>query len=228
MTGIHIHKAYQLLNTPRGMIAEYMKYLKCSHNYLSLKMRFKLKQEQDFPALSRKERKVEDDGFGHMVEEDAEIEETEIPKEDLTVSDQNSEASGIVLKVNPTDFDYDQSTDTVKPKDTKAFDTLVEQHPTVHTLRRGDDRDKKVAGLKAKVLDTLKVAERRKRDISSDSLKSECSGWDVDDNFRDRSTSRGRVRPRSEDEYSELDAKKLQGQQKKPTSKPPKILLSKN
>ena len=58
-------KACQLLNTPRGKIAEYMQYLKTSHNYLSLKMKFKQRMEQEFPALGQ--RKVEDDGFGHMV-----------------------------------------------------------------------------------------------------------------------------------------------------------------
>ena len=34
-------KACQLLNTPRGRIAEYMLYLKTSHSYLSLKMQYR-------------------------------------------------------------------------------------------------------------------------------------------------------------------------------------------
>ena len=100
-------KACQLLNTPRGMIAEYMKYLKCSHNYISLKMKYKIKQEQEFPALSRQGRKVEDDGFGHMVEEEAETEEVEPSKNVSPCLTPESEVSGNVLKVDPKDFDYD-------------------------------------------------------------------------------------------------------------------------
>ena len=107
-------------------------------------MKFKQKQEQEFPVLTKK--KVEDDGFGHMVEEETETEELEATK-DLN---QTGGGAGNVLKINPIDFDYDQSTDTVKPKNEKAFDNLVEQHPTVHTLERGDNRDKKIAGLKLK------------------------------------------------------------------------------
>ena len=220
-------KACQLLNTPRGQIAEYMKYLKCSHNYLSLKMKFKLKKEQEFPALSR--RNVEDDGFGHMVEEEADNLEDDdsIKTDDLEVKRDSLPLPGNILKVDPGDFEYDLKSDTVKPKNKKAFDNLVEQHPTVHTLRRGDNRDKKVAGLKAKVLDTLKVAERRKRALSCESLKSECSGWGVDDCSRERSGSRGQVRPRSEDEHSDLGSKKHTSQTK-PILQPPKIVLSQN
>ena len=97
-------KACQLLNTPRGQIADYMKYLKGSHNYISLKMRYKLKQEQEFPALSK--RKVEDDGFGHMVEEDTDV------FEDKPVLEEIEEP---VLQVDPADFDYDETTKTIKP-----------------------------------------------------------------------------------------------------------------
>ena len=131
------------------------------------------------------------------------------------------------MKVDPGDFEYYLKSDIVKPKNKKAFDNLVEQHPTVHTLRRGDNRDKKVAGLKAKVLDTLKVAERRKRALSCESLKSECSGWGVDDCSCERSGSRGQVRPRSEDEHSDLGSKKNTSQTK-PILQPPKIVLSQN
>ena len=47
-----------------------MLYLKTSHHYSSLKMKYKQKLEQDFPALGQ--RKVEDDGFGHMIEDEPE------------------------------------------------------------------------------------------------------------------------------------------------------------
>ena len=127
-------KACQLLNTPRGQISDYMKYLKASHNYMSLKMRFKLKQEQEFPALSK--RNVVDDGFGHMVEEDVD-EVEEFTEDQATKCDVDSEEiEEPVLKVNPADFDYDETSDTVKPKDTNAFDTLIEHHPTVHKLQK--------------------------------------------------------------------------------------------
>jgi hypothetical protein len=159
-----------------------------------------------------------------MVEE--EIDDLE-DNEHSKVDDPPVKPPGNILKVDPADFDYDQKSDTIKPKNKKAFDKLVEQHPTVHTLRRGDNRDKKVAGLKAKVLDTLKVAERRKRDLSCESLKSECSGWGVDDNSRERCGSRGQVRPRSEDEESVMLAKKLNIQTKS-LLQPPKIVLSQN
>ena len=157
-------KACQLLNTQRGRIADYMMYLKISHNYVSLKMKHKEKLEQDFPALGQ--RKVEDNGFGHMVEE-----------EEDNLEDEASEVSTDedILKVDPSDFVYDESTDTIKPVNEDAFVELVENHPTVHKLRRGDKRDEKIAGLKTKVLDTLKVKERRNRDLSCESIKSDCT-----------------------------------------------------
>ena len=130
-----------------------------------------------------------------------------------------------VLKVNPADFDYDETSDTVKPKDTNAFDTLIEHHPTVHKLKRGDKRDKKVAGLKAKVLDTLKVAEKKKRHLSCDSVKSDCSGWGEND-YKERNPSRGRVRQRSE-ESKDQESKKSKSL-KKTVLLPPKIILSQN
>ena len=216
-------KACQLLNTPRGKIADYMKYLKHSHNYLSLKMKYKNKLEQEFPALTKKA--VEDDGFGHMVEE-----ENNEQEENVTIPEENGENSSLenILKVDPEEFDYDSKLDTIKPKDKKAFDNLIEQHPTVNTLKRGENRDKKVAGLKAKVLDTLKVAERKKRNLSCESIKSGCSGWDIDDNFRERSLSRGKVRPRSEDEVSNNRDSKKPNRESRNVLLPPKIILSQN
>ena len=213
-------KACLLLKTPRGQIAEYMKYLKFSHNYISLKMKYKMKQEQEFPALSR--RNVEDDGFGHMVEE--EIEECEDPTEEQSKKEEN------ILKVDPTDSDYDETTNTVKPKNSTAFEKMIDEHPTVNKLKRDNQRDKKVASLKAKVLDTLKVKERRNRDLSCESIKSDCSDWEWDDQNRERTSStgsRGKTRPRSEDDQGNADSKKPQNQ-RKPVLQPPKIILSQN
>ena len=154
-----------------------------------------------------------------MVEEDpgeGEDEEEGDPVEDTNI-----------LKVNPSQFVYDEQTDSVNPINSTAFDKLVESHPSVHKLRRGDKRDEKIAGLKSKVLDTLKVKERRKRDLSAESVKSECPGWDMDETkHREKSTdSRGSVRPRSEDDHSIQVSKKLH-HQARPPLKPPKILIS--
>ena len=129
-------------------------------------MKHKFKQEQEFPALGR--RKVEDDGFGHMVEEYLDEDDEDFESvEQLTDN---------ILKVDPSDFVYDENTDTIKPIIVNAFENLVENHPSVHKLKRGDKRDEKVAGLKTKVLDTLKVKERRNRDLSTESINSDCSG----------------------------------------------------
>ena len=56
-------KACESLNTERGRIGDYMKYLREKHGYTSLKMEY---MEKQFPALGAKQ----DDnlGFGHMVE----------------------------------------------------------------------------------------------------------------------------------------------------------------
>ena len=216
-------KACQLLNTPRAKIADYMKYLKYSHNYTSLKMEYKIKLEKEYPALTR--RAVEDDGFGHMVEE--ETNEAEDINTDPLVNEPQENAPPENLLVNPEEFDYDPISDTIKPRDEKAFDNLVEQHPAVNTLKRGNNRDRKIAGLKAKVLDTLKVVERKKRDLSCESIESECAGWSQDENFRERSLSRGTIRARSDDEGQGKENKK-QNREYKNLPIPPKIVISKN
>ena len=93
-------------------------------------------------------------------------------KVDPTVEDNTN-----ILKVNPADFDYDVDNDTMKPRNVEEFDNMVEKHPTVDKLKRDDKRESKVANLKKKILDTLKVEEKKKRDLSCDSVKSDCSGW---------------------------------------------------
>ena len=105
---------------------------------------------------------------------------------------------------------------------------IVENHPSVHKLKRGDKREEKITGLKAKVLQTLKVTERKKRSLSCENIRSGCSGWGMEETSlnRDKSTdSRGSVRNRSEDEENPKAPKKL-NQQKKPILNPPKILIS--
>ena len=93
-------------------------------------------------------------------------------KVDPTVEDNTN-----ILKVNPADFDYDVDNDTMKPRNVEEFDNMVEKHHTVDKLKGDDKRESKVANLKKKILDTLKVEEKKKRDLSCESVKSDCSGW---------------------------------------------------
>ena len=82
-----------------------------------------------------------------------------------------------VLKVNPDDFDYDEKNDIMKPRNAFAY---VEKHPSVDKLKRDNKREGKVANLKKKILDTLKVEEKKKRDLSVESVRSGCSDWGND------------------------------------------------
>ena len=215
-------RACQSLNTPRGKISDYMRYLKECHKYVSLKMQYRQKIEQEYPALGRK--KVEDDGFGHMVEPvESEMENKEVSN---TVTDKPEEN---ILKVDPNDFQYDETSDTIIPLNIEAFEKLIEEHPSVHTLKRDDKRDGKVAKLKEKVLDTLKLDERKKRDLSCESIKSDCSGWGHSGSLSDREKSpdvRGATRLRSEDDEPVPDAKKSL-RNSRSTLRPPKIVISK-
>ena len=127
-------KACQSLNTPRGRISDYMRYLKESHNYISLKMKYRDKLEQEFPALGKKN--LEDDGFSHMTE-DLEDKDNELEENFV----ENS------LTVNPDDFEYDEDTDLLKPKDQVAFDELLDKHPSVNKLKRDNKREQKIANL---------------------------------------------------------------------------------
>ena len=214
-----------------------MRYLKETHNYVSLKMKHKLKLDQEFPALGRKG--PADDGFSHMVEQGDPEEQILIAEEAVTVKKDSTEATIIseivesnqnlqvaaenILKVNPNDFTYDAENDTMKPIDINAFDQLIEKHPAVNKLKRDSKRQVKINDLKKKVLDKLKVEEVRKRDISCDSIKSDCSAWG--DGQSDTET-RGETRGRSDDDDSERTSKK-KARQSRNLLKPPKIVLSK-
>ena len=156
-------KACRILGTQRRKISDYMKYLNMSHNYTSLKMKYKQKQEMEFPTLSKK--KPVEDSFGHMVEEEDSLDDGLDP---IVPENKNDEAT--FLKVDPDDFVYDAKNDTIVPKNVDAFENLVEHHPSLNKLKRDNKRDEKVAKLKGKVLDTLKVVERKKRDLSCDSV----------------------------------------------------------
>ena len=255
-------RACQNLNTQRGKISDYMRYLKESHNYMSLKMRYKLKKEEDFPALGQNRMAI--DGFNHMVEvaeteqsvikekktgdgdeeentfyagcptnvnpddfeyeEDVEVEHSKV-KEKVTGDEHRN-----ILNVNPDDFEYDLQNDTVNAKNLEAFDKMIEEHPSVHTLKRDSKREKKIENLKKKIFDTLKVNERKKRDLSCDSVRSDCSGWDQggtsDGEKRSDSSNRGATRPRSDDDEKEPDRKKSM-RNSRTVLKPPKIVISK-
>ena len=71
-------KACVSLNTNRGKIADYMKYLREKHGYTSLKMEF---MQMQFPVLGG--RHENDNGFGHMVEvEDSTVEAPSLDKDE--------------------------------------------------------------------------------------------------------------------------------------------------
>ena len=193
-------------------------------------MKYKLRLEQDFPALGRK--KCEDDGFGHMIEEvESEIDSKDVDREEAkkdTVDLADKKEEDNILKVNPEDFDYDEVNDIVKPRSAKAFDDLVEKHPSVDKLKRDNKRDMKVAELKKKILDTLRVEEKKKRDLSCESVRSGCSSWGNGGagSERDRSSdSRGEIRMRSDDENPGPKPKKSQ-RKTRSLLKPPKIVIS--
>ena len=66
----------------------------------------------------------------------------------------------------------------------------------MNTLKRDNKRDQRVASLKEKVLNTLKVSEKKKRDLSCESVRSGCSGWGPGGTSSDRdlsSDSRGEI-----------------------------------
>ena len=93
----------------------------------------------------------------------------------------------------------------------------------VNKLKRDTKRDEKVEKLKVKVLDTLKVRERKDRDLSCESVKSGISDWgDTDIN-----TERGSTRFRSDDSDTDNPNPKKSSRKSRPILKPPKIVISK-
>ena len=216
-------KVCSSMNTPRGKLADYMKYLKISHNYLSLKMKYKQQLESDFPALGKQP--SEFDEFGHIVEDDDDDEEVSEASIQQVQVDPTVDSQ---LEINPGDFDYDAEKDEIIPKDHEAFNKFVETHPTVNKLKRDKTRDEKVASLKEKVLETLKVHEKKKRDISCESVQSGCSGWDSGGGRGISTESRGKVRNRSDDSDDDREKPKSDKQARKsrPYLKPPKIILT--
>ena len=157
---------------------------------------------------------------------ESELEDKEVVESNM-VAATNSEDN--ILQVDPNDFEYDVTSDTMVPLNLEAFEKMIEEHPSVHTLKRDDKRDGKVANLKKKILNTLKVNERKTRDLSCESVKSDCSGWGHGGSASDREKSpdiRGATRPRSDDEDNEPEAKKSQ-RISRTILRPPKIVISK-
>ena len=130
--------------------------------------------------------------------------------------------------MNPNDFAYDEVNDIMKPRNVDAFNQMIEKHPLVDKLKRDKKREEKVTNLKKKVIATLKVKERRERDLSCDSVRSGCSGWGQGEasSDREKSSERGETRHRSDDDDNgPLPKKTLK--KSKPLLQPPKIVLSK-
>ena len=106
---------------------------------------------------------------------------------------------------------------------------MIEEHPSLNTLKRDDKREGKVANLKKKILDSLKVEERKRRDLCYESVKSDCSGWGQVGAVSDRERSpgnRGEIRQRSDDEENATKPNKS-SRKSREILKPPKIVFSK-
>ena len=146
-----------------------------------------------------------------------------------SVKEPEDSAEDNILKVDPDDFVYDEKNDTIQPKDQAAFDTLLEKHPSVNNLKRDNKRNQKVEKLKEKVLNTLKVIEKKKRDLSCESVRSGCSGWGPggSSSERDLSADRGEIRQRSEDEEFKEDQPSKSLRRSRSLLQPPKIVISK-
>ena len=188
-------------------------------------MKYKTKLEQEFPALGKKQ--VEEDGFGHMVEDELEVDDKVPESEEKNIDPTTQTDQDNILKVNPEDFDYDETNDIMKPRNLEAFNQMVEKHPSVDKLKRDQKREEKVTNLKKKILATLKVKNRRERDLSCDSVRSGCSGWGLGgaSSDREQSSERGETRHRSDDDENEPESKKIV-KRSKSLLQPPKIVLS--
>ena len=80
-------RACESLKTQRGRLIDYMKYLKESHGYTSLKMKYMMLQ---FPALGGP--RETEDGFGHIVE-NGEEQETNTLDKDLEIENLKKQIS---------------------------------------------------------------------------------------------------------------------------------------
>ena len=78
--------------TRRGEISDYMRHLKVSHNYISLKMKYK----EEFPQLNSQ--KPLNDGFGHM-EEVLDEDVDNIDAEHKTLNDTRPEDNEKILQL---------------------------------------------------------------------------------------------------------------------------------
>ena len=207
-----VGKICEKKGTAKGLISDYMKHLKLHHNYTSLKMKY---QQEEYPMLSGA-RKI-DDGFGHMVEN--EVEEIvhagseqgdELAQKDARIADLESQLSDQnLLRQQLTEakarlatksksveipqhfFEYLEETDEVKTVDESAFEKFVEKN-----CRARKDRDQKKLEFKNKLLDQVRVVERRRRGLSTSSAAS--FAW---------SDTSSKVRARSEENDGGGDSK---------------------
>ena len=204
-----VGKLCEKKGTPKGLISDYMKHLKLHHNYTSLKMKY---LQEEYPLLSHP--KQLHDGFGHMLEaEDPEhadttVEVVESESKDRRIADLEAQISDQnVLKQQLTEtrarldllsrsktcdipqdfFEYDAENDVVTAKNEAEFDKFIDQK-----CRAKVDREIRKTEMKNKLLEQVKISERRKRGLSVGSIDSYMSS---------------RRRPRSEGSESGLDPK---------------------
>ena len=199
-----VGKICEKKGTSKGLISDYMKHLKLHHNYTSLKMKY---QQEEYPMLSGP-RKIED-GFGHMVENDDEeiVQATseqgnELAQKDARIADLESQLSDQnLLRQQLTEakarlatksksveipqhfFEYVEETYEVKTVDESAFEQFVDEN-----CRARKDRDQRKLEMRNKLLDQVRVVERRRRGLSTSSAVS--FAW---------SESSSKVRARSEE-----------------------------
>ena len=165
-----------------------MKHLKLQHNYMSMKMKF---HEQEFPSLSPQlggNGQVRD-GFGHILEAEKEEEEPTITdsgedRKESESSVKNDRIAELEAQLEETKarldkankdkksfdipmqmFDYDEVKDSVIVMDETVFDRFVDEK-----CRARVNRDKRKTDMKNKMLDQVRTIERKKRDLSTDSL----------------------------------------------------------
>ena len=181
--GAGVGKVCYKIGTARGLMADYMKHLFLHHSYMSLKMKY---SQVQFPLLGSKGHAS--DGFGHIVEVEKGLDDTEPASDDPSTStrdanriaDLEAELSVtrdkldkarapkvIAFDVPQELFDYDESSDEIFVKDEAGFDSFVDLKCTAQV-----DRDLRKDQLRNKMLHQVKQIERRKRNLSTGSLTS--------------------------------------------------------
>ena len=186
-------KVCEKMGTPRGQMGDYMNHLKYQHNYVSLKQKY---QQEEFPQLGG--RKHFSDGFGHIVEENEDVEDAEITvvenkdkdakiaEHEALLSDHNKIKQQLVetksrlesakkkrkpdpeaervakIVITSEAIEYDSAQDKVITKNEDVLNRLVDEN-----CKATDDRDNRKLLLKNKVLEKVRVIERKRKGVTT-------------------------------------------------------------